>query len=355
MIAHRTLYKRDSSGRIRVWSVEQDGHLYRFVTGLQDGKLTRSEWTTAVPKSKPSAQAQADFEVQAAYEHQLARDYFETVEETATPRFLEPMLAATYKTWPGPGYAQPKLDGIRSIVRSTGAWSRQGQPQPAVRHIVEALLALTDEGHIFDGELYNHELKADFEKISSLCRQTTDITEEEFAEIAAKVEYHVYDLPSHPGTFAERSAALAKLAETFPPCIKLVPTALVHNEAAFDTVTSAWLDDEYEGSMYRADEPYQIGKRSKALQKRKVFEDAEFPVVRIEEGTGNWAGYAKKVICQLPDGREFGAGIKGNKAFAKRLLSEKHAEVTLRFKGRTGYGIPRHAVATKWHGEGRTQ
>src|SRR3546814_12314723 len=77
-----------------------------------------------------------------------------------------------------------------------------------------------------------------------------------------------------------------------------------------------WLEEGYEGSIWRADAAYEQ-KRSKALRKRKEFVDDEFELVALEEGLGNWSGMAKRAICRLPDGRTFGAGIKGSQERAR--------------------------------------
>ena len=76
----------------------------------------------------------------------------------------------------------------------------------------------------------------------------------------------------------------------------------------------------------------------------------EFPVEAIEEGEGNWAGYAKRAVLRLPDGRTFGAGIKGDRAFTKALHDGPlPSEVTVRFFGYTPDGKPRFPVAVDWH------
>ena len=45
-----------------------------------------------------------------------------------------------------------------------------------------------------DGELYNHELKDNSEKITSLVRKTVNLGEEELKESAELVQYHIYDM-----------------------------------------------------------------------------------------------------------------------------------------------------------------
>ena len=60
-----------------------------------------------------------------------------------------------------------------------------------------------------DGELYNHQLKADFNKITSLVRKVKPTVDEE-AECRSKVQYHVYDMftPEHEFPFNSRNQFL---------------------------------------------------------------------------------------------------------------------------------------------------
>jgi len=106
--------------------------------------------------------------------------------------------------------------------------------------------------------------------------------------------------------------------------------------------------DGYEGTIVRTNTPYE-NKRTSALLKYKEFIDNEFPIVDIEEGVGNRAGMAGRITCRLPDGRTFGAGIKGSHEYAKKLLADRtkylDGEVTVRYFTPTPDGIPRFPVA----------
>ena len=75
--------------------------------------------------------------------------------------------------WSAKNFIQPKLDGVHCMFTKDGAYSRTGKPFKNVAHIEEDL---EDFFKIFpdiilDGELYNHDLKNDFEKIISLVRK----------------------------------------------------------------------------------------------------------------------------------------------------------------------------------------
>ena len=58
--------------------------------------------------------------------------------------------------------------------------------------------------------------------------------------------------------------------------------------------------------------------------KRKEFLSDEFKVIRTEQGQGNWAGYVKRFILELPDGTQFGAGVRGNQETMKTLYDAHH-------------------------------
>ena len=350
-ITYPTLYRRDSRGAVRIWNAERQGAAFRIISGLIEGKTTATGWTQCEGKQGRNDEEQAMFEVESAYRYHRARDYHDSVEATETPRFFKPMLAAKYESF-APGFAQPKLDGVRCIATARGLRTREGQPINGAPHIAAALepVFLRHPEAVLDGELYNHALSEDFNEIISLVRKK-DPDDAHRARSAGVVEYHAYDFPSDPRSFAHRYAALIELLGSIPG-VKVVETHVVEQEAAYDELHGRWLAAGYEGSMWRADLPYE-GKRSKALRKRKSFQDAEFECVAIEDGTGSWAGLAKSVTCRLPDGRTFSAGVKGSQAFARQLLGETHRVVTVQYFHLTPDGIPRFPVAVKFWGETR--
>src|SRR3546814_5619389 len=90
------------------------------------------------------------------------------------------------------------LDGVRCIATKDGLFSRQGKPITSCPHISTALTPLFEHtpSLVLDGELYNHDLKDNFNEIISLVRKQK-LTPEQFAETAKVVQYHVYDLPRY--------------------------------------------------------------------------------------------------------------------------------------------------------------
>ena len=101
---------------------------------------------------------------------------------------------------------QPKLDGVRCVIQAeklpfdmgydVAAYSRTGKQWKNIDHILFNLkpwFALNPDV-ILDGELYNHSLKDNFEKIISLVRKTKP-TDEDRLE-AAQYSCLLYTPPS---------------------------------------------------------------------------------------------------------------------------------------------------------------
>jgi len=349
------VFKLDSHGRLRSWQYEVLGNQWRTHAGLVDGAKVTSGWTTCEPKSQATGEAQAAFEAQAAMDHKLARTYHLTPEMCGTPNFFEPMLAKDFnkaKSVEFPIFVQPKLDGIRCIARAEGLFTRQGKPITSCPHIEEELAPYftADPDLILDGELYNHDLKADFEQLVSIIRKQ-DPSPEHLEKSRHLVEYHVYDMPSWEGRFSERSAVIGAM---LVDCTFLIPveTHKTASKVGLDLSYEDFLSAGYEGQMVRLNEPYEQ-KRSKNLLKRKEFLDSEFEIVEVVEGNGSWAGYAKRITCKMADGRFFGAGVKGTQTFCLELLKQKEfwvgKQVTVKYFTPTGEGIPRFPVAIKFH------
>jgi DNA ligase-1 len=208
-----------------------------------------------------------------------------------------------------PAYIQPKLDGVRCLFTAKGAFSRTGKQFMNLRHI-EVLLEpffAANPNAVLDGELYNHELKDDFEKIISLVRKTKP-TNEHRQEAAELVQYHVYDVPSM--TIAGYSSRLSYLTSqvysklTWPIMHVETKVVLDYDEAL--SYHKYCLKQGYEGSIYRSMNGKYKGTRSWDLMKFKDFEDAEATIVGYEVGKGKRQGTLGKFIMQDDEGITFG-------------------------------------------------
>jgi len=366
------VYKRDSTGAVRVWwaDIGTDGSSWAWRTnsGMGGGKIVVSGWKSVEQKNvgktnETSLEQQAYLEATADMKKKLERGYFENLNAIDTFEKIKPMLAikhedAKYDFENKAYFSQPKLDGIRCIARRDGLWSRAGKEIVAVPHIMEALRVFFDSypDAIIDGELYNHELRDDFNTITSLVRKTKP-TEEDLIESARLVQYHVYDMvqvPSAGDIYGDEVFFIDRWQwfynQGFDGVIRVVDTRIITSQESMDQRYGEYLEAGYEGQMIRENAEYEQNKRSKSLIKRKEFLTDEFPVIAIEEGKGNWAGYIKRFILQLPDGREFGSGVRGTQEVMKKLFEsgEKPTWATLRYFTPTPDGVPRFPVVVDW-------
>ena len=373
----QVIFKRTNTGAIQVWwqEINEAGDSFRTVSGQQDGVKTTAEWTLCEPKNvgrsnETTAQQQCALEVAANYTKKLAQGgYHDKIEDIDKPKFLKPMLAETYgdpkkpkkhltgiafKT--GIVFSQPKLDGMRCVMDAAGMTSRYGKPILSAPHINEALQGFfqTNPDVILDGELYADKLAEDFQQIMSIARQTKNFTAEDIALSREYLQYHIYDLPSHEGTFSQRFAALQELFETNiefttpGSFFRLVPTERVRDLAHLDELNESYVEAMLEGQIVRLDNAPYENKRTWQLQKRKVWIDKEFKVKSITPGKGKRATVAGRVTFWLPDGTDSSASVKGNMKYAKELLDNAESYVgsdcTIRYMRLTNDGKPYPAV-----------
>ncbi len=277
---------------------------------------------------------------------------------------IKPMLAHKVGKkevdWSAKNFIQPKLDGVRCIFTKDGAYSRTGKQFKNVAHLEEDLEDFFKQypENILDGELYNHDLKDDFEKIISLVRKQKP-TNEDRSEAADLVQYHVYD--SIPAIIWEENGIKALncrydcrynwLRMNLPICrtMTLIANTTVDSMAEAKMLHGVHLAQGYEGSMLRTNGFYEQ-KRSYNLQKFKDFHDTEATIVGYEAGKGKFTGLIGKFFMQDDDGNKFGCPIGKGYNFADRkvILDNIHDYIgqraTFTYFQRTNAGSYRHPL-----------
>ena len=371
MTTPKKLFKRTTTGKIQQWNLEVNpkGDGYRTISGQQGGKLVTSAWTICKGKNvgranETTPQEQVQSEVAAHYKKKSERGYTESVKnvDKASLEFA-PMLAKNYDdvTLTFPVFSQPKLDGMRCNVGENGPMSRGNKPILAAKHLAKLYEAAkkycNTKDIVIDGELYNHELKHDFNKIISLCKKGKP-TAEDFAACEEQIQYWVYDIyfPSDKTLpFSCRSEILKEFVEDLnDPNVVFVPTTEIQSQAELDAKYAEYAEQEFEGQMVRLDAKYEM-KRTKSLLKRKEFTDEEFVILDIVEGKGNRAGMAGYATFKR-GAKDFKANIMGDRAFLKDLLANKNkhigSEATVVYFNITPDGAPRFPrVKTVWKGK----
>jgi len=221
------------------------------------------------------------------------------------------MLAHKYDEkridWSQPVYIQPKLDGVRCLFTKDGAFSRAGKKFMNLAHIEVKLIPFFKQQPdvVLDGELYNHELKNDFEKIISLVRKQKP-TADDRLEAKQLVQFHMYDY--FDGVLYDSyKTRMQKLvcSDLYGKEIKYVPSKLVDTYSYARLLHEEFLEDGYEGSIIRLNGLYKHG-RSYDLMKFKDFSDAEATITGYEEGKGKRQGTLGKFLMTDDEGIQFG-------------------------------------------------
>lgn len=359
------LYKKTSTGAIQTWKISTRGCEIITTYGQLDGKIQETvdlirEGKNQGRSNETSAEQQAKLEAEARHTKQLKKGYVSSkagAAEGKTDKLIEggalPMLAKSYDehankiSWPA--CVQPKLDGHRcvAVIDKAGKvtlWSRTRKPISSVPHIVAALERLKLRDIVLDGELYNHELKADFERLTSLIRHEVPHPDSKV------VQYHIYDCMADE-IFGERSRLINQLISGKAPALVCVETVEVADETELFAQHEKFVERGYEGAIVRNIESMYEGKRTCNLQKVKKFQDAEFPIIRLEEGRGKLRGHVGAVICSLSNGKEFGAKMAGQTQTLREAWERPQLWLgkllTVKFQGLTSDEVPRFPVGLR--------
>jgi len=231
----------------------------------------------------------------------------------------KPMLAYPASAKPikygiedAPIFIQPKLDGVRCTIQCDGgtvtAYSRTGKPWLNIEHILFNLKPWfsLNPNVVLDGELYNHDLRDDFNKIISLVRKSKP-TDQDRLEAEELTQFHCYDIIDENMSYSDRQRFIY---QTVPRnhCVFHVPTRRVFSEDQAQIIHRQNLNDGYEGSILRTNDNYAC-KRSHNLRKFKDFHDTEALITGWVEGKGKRIGTIGKFLAVDSEGNEFGMPV----------------------------------------------
>lgn len=359
------LYKQTSSGAIQEWQVSAEGNVVTTKFGQIDSPNIQTTSETVNGKNigkvnETTDEQQAQLRAKQMHEAKLKKGYTPDLELAKSIKNVlegvEPMLAFPIedkeKFVVFPAYAQPKLDGMRCLaVIENGTCTLYSRTQKIINtlpHINNQLQKWSNSSGvldiILDGELYNHKLKDNFNKLMSLIKR------DEPHQDCRDIEYHVYDVVDEK-PYHQRTILLDDI-ESLCPHVEQVEHILVDSRQKLDNYFHYYLEQGYEGAMYRNPNiPYEH-KRSTSLLKVKIMQDAEFEIVGINEGKGKLAGKAGALVCKTSSGKEFKAKMVGSidnltdylVNFESKYLGKM---LTVQFQGLTPDGIPRFPVGLR--------
>lgn len=351
MIELPTLYGYDSKKRIKEWSITVNGDEITISHGLMDGKMTsktnKVKGKNIGRANETSPEEQALKEAQAKWKKQKDKSYCEDIDNIQGQ--MNPMLAKTYDKFDGPYWVQPKLDGVRAVLKWTDEWksevelkSRGGKSYPVPPHMKSELFALlvANEDNPVDGELYIH--GKPLNEIVSAAKKHNDLTPE--------LEFHVFDSCKVDEHFDDRfQQMIDDVGFSKFKSIKLVETTFIYKESSVDTLHDRYVADGYEGLILRKPNSlYMFDQRSSGLVKYKKFIDDEweiFDVVPDKDGHG-------KIICYCPeavDTEDFTFGVTlGSMSERDWQLANKDKIIgkalTVKYQAKTKHNKPQFGV-----------
>lgn len=357
----KTLYKQTSTGAVQQWTISTDGNEVVTVFGQVDGKLQTTRDIVKKGKNigrsnETTPEQQAALQTQQKYDGKLKKGYVIDKNLATTTRNtlagVLPMLAhpiekkKKYVTFPA--LAQPKLDGLRCMgVLKDGVitlYSRTQKEWVSIPHINKELLTLFGKygDMTFDGELYNHKYKNDFNTITSIIKREDIHPDHEL------VQYHIYDVVA-PGNYRTRTAGLVESLED-AKYLEAVETVDIDSQQELADYQVICVEQGFEGAMYRNINGLYEHKRSSGLLKIKDFQDEEFKIVDVEEGTGKLMGRVGAFYCELNDssGNRFKASpavtLEEKATMWQRRKSFIGKQATIKFQNYTPEGVPRFPI-----------
>lgn len=380
------LYKKTSTGAIQFWKVtivyhkevsicvdlsvhklkNQGEIIYEFGQLNTDRPQVTNDFINAGKNigklNETSVLEQTILEAKAKWEKQKKKGYVESIKDAESGKIdsdlikggINPMLAHKFRDHASkitfPAYSQPKFDGSRMIaIINSGKctlWSRTRKQIKSLVHIEKELENLfADKDIILDGEAYNHDYKDRFEALMSAIRK------DEPHENSEIIQYHIYDCITD-GTFKDRINLLNKILPKNNKFLKKVETVIINDEIENIKYYKECMNRGYEGSMIRNSDGLYEFKRSYDLQKVKQFDDAEFEIVGVEEGSGKLRGHVGAFICITPHNKKFNAKMSGDVDKLKEYFENPHLwkdrKLTVQFQGWTNKeNVPRFPVGLR--------
>lgn len=357
-----TLYKKDSAGNIRQWSICGDDYHIEMSHGVVGGELQDEDEFIIEGKAGRTRHEQMLSRINSRLEKKLDSGYLYSIKEaedsTGKNRMglLKPMLAKKFHDVEVEidlrnCVVQHKLDGFRCLITKQNgkyiAYSRNGKFFDSIQHIFNGIAL--NEGETLDGELYAH--GESLQTISSWAKKKQPDS--------LKLKYHIYDfLTAGDCYFGYKQRMLMadlKIVGFNNNCVCKVPTLYAESNDELMQMLKQAVADGYEGLMVRQPHfVYEDGKRSKGLLKLKSLPglpymyDDEFLVTGMNESSEGWA----VLICATKDGKQFKVSAPGKVPDKEQVLINQENYIGrylhIGYAKYTDEGKPFQPVALAW-------
>lgn len=351
-----TLYKKDSSGKIRFVTVEANNGEILQDSGVLGSENIVKHVKAAKPKNigranETTAIEQAVLEVESIIKDKLTKGYFLTVEETDELVIL-PMLAKDYFkeekkiVWGvDEVIVQPKLDGMRCLafVKASGEvklLSRAGKVIENMMHIEKDLSELGVDV-ILDGELYVH--GEGFQTNMSYVKKYHEGKSE-------RILFNVYDVVDFDKSYLERLEMFTK-DTTY---VKKMRYDSVYIRDEVKSFFEQYVKEGYEGAMVKLSKSgYKSNARSSELLKYKEFIDIQIPLLDVVPSDARPTHGSPVFFWKGAKGHKLGddimgAGLKMSHEQREDLLLNKQEYIgkmaEIRFFEYSDEGVPRFPV-----------
>lgn len=345
-----TLYKKDTSDRVRILNIFTEESELIQQTGLIDGQLVEHR-KVCTPKNvgrsnETTGEQQAILEMNSKITDELTQGYFRTIEELDSTEVILPMLAKEYKKeqhkidW-STAFVQRKYDGMRALISRVNGkviiMSRKGKPIDTMPHIEKDFESLPD-GVILDGELIatGFNFQENMQMIKKYRSGQSEL-----------VKFHCYDGVSGL-QYSERNRVIRYLVEGKEHAV-YVESFQVNSPEEIPKYHAQFIAEGFEGTMIRwGTAGYKKNGRSSNLLKYKDWIDIAIPIKDIEPATQrpNWG----VPVFHWPGAKdnELRAGWKFDHAFREELLNNKDQYIgkmaDIRFFEYSEEGVPRMPV-----------
>jgi DNA ligase-1 len=213
-------------------------------------------------------------------------------------------------------------DGNRLLTRAGNAihapaWFTQGWPETPL-----------------DGELWAG--RGRFEQVTATVR---DLDPDDRAW--HDIQFMVFDLPAHTGTFNERLAALQRLlASLHIDWVRAVPQSRIADETTLQYRLAAIVAAGGEGLMLHRDDSTYRAERSDDLLKLKPRQDADAQVIAHLPGQGKYVGMLGALLVRDANGIQFRIGT-GFTDLQRHYPPPIGSWVTYSYQSLTARGVPR--------------
>lgn len=337
-------------------------YIYK-VNGLKSGKHTtsvptiKSEYINKGKSNMLSPFQNAVHLVENTYKMKLLKAGKDSQSEILLPMLASKDISSiTY-----PAYIQPKLDGVRCLIRLKDdvvySYSRTKKEINSIEHINKEVkpFLVKNPNIILDGEIYNHKLSRDelMQYIGKKVYDTSNII----------LQYYIYDIIDTSNlnmVYADRYTTIVQMFTKYN--YKNVLNTPTYKVESIDKVMQKYnkfIEKGYEGAIVRNIESvYATGTvmsariRSKNLVKIKPNNDAEFKIVGYNQGNGSNLG-ALIWVLETDSGKRFKVNPKETLKKRQEMYNSvnnnfnnyKNKLVTVEFTELNSDGIPLCAKA----------